>query len=192
MPRAYLQRQYKRRFLRPILRYRLNGSVLAWTCFWGVGWGVTPSVGLQTVFVLITWFVSDRIMGHRFNWPIALVLTLITNPFTMLPIYFFYFGLGCYAVDCTLSADLLFAALRQGEFWSAVAAASGTILESYLLMWLGSVPFVIAGALGGYFFGLLLGNKLEARRNERALRRRARTRAAHGKSGGSLGGVPGE
>jgi hypothetical protein len=165
---------------------------LAWTCFWGVSWGVTPSVGLQTVFVLVTWFISDRIMGYRFNWPIALVLTLITNPFTMLPIYFFYFGLGCFAVDCSISSEALFDALRQGEFWSAVAAASDTIIEAYALMWLGSLPFIAIGGLAGYFFGLLLGNKLEKRRQERANRRRERARASHSHSGGSLGGVPSE
>ncbi|MEQ9813134.1 MAG: DUF2062 domain-containing protein [Azospirillaceae bacterium] len=175
MPRTYLRRQYRRRFLRPVIRYRLNGPMLARTCFWGVAWGLTPSVGLQTLFVVITWWIVDRVMGFRFNWLIALVLTLITNPITMAPIYVFYLGVGCTMTNCTMptaEVDRFVAALVDFNLLELASSAGLLVGEPYALMWLGSLPFVIILSPIAYFFGRKLGDRMEHRRQEKAARRR--------------------
>ncbi|MEO1225787.1 MAG: DUF2062 domain-containing protein [Pseudomonadota bacterium] len=174
-PLGYFGRMFRRRFLKPVVRSRLKSDVLARTCCWGMVWGLTPSVGLQAVAVMICWVIADRWLKYRFNWPIAMVLTLVTNPFTLAPIYAFYFTVGCGIIQCDMRMGALNQAVRaleQFELMDFLSLSAGPLLHAFAITWLGSMPFVIAGSIGGYYFGRYVGAKIEDRRFKRMARRR--------------------
>jgi len=174
-PLGYFGRMFRRRFLKPVVRSRLKSDVLARTCCWGMVWGLTPSVGLQAVAVMISWVIADRWLKYRFNWPIAMVLTLVTNPFTLAPIYAFYFTVGCGIIQCDMRMGALNQAVRaleEFELLDFLSLSAGPLLHAFAIAWLGSMPFVIAGAVGGYYFGRYVGAKIEDRRFKRMARRR--------------------
>ena len=182
-PLGYFGRLFRRRFLKPVVRSRLKADVLARTCSWGMIWGLSPSVGLQAVAVMVCWVIADRWLKYRFNWPIAMVLTLITNPFTLAPIYAFYFTVGCGVIQCDARMGALnraIRALQDFELLDFLTLSARPLLHAFAITWLGSIPFIIVGAVGGYYFGRYVGSKIEERRFKRMARRReqAEKRAA--------------
>jgi len=172
---GYFGRQFRRRFLKPVVRSRLKANVLARTCCWGMIWGLTPSVGLQAIAVMFSWVIADRWLKYRFNLPIAIILTLVTNPFTLAPIYAFYFTVGCRMIGCDVRARALnhaIHALQEFELMNFLTLSAGPLLHAFAITWLGCIPFVIVGSVGGYYFGRYVGTKIEGRRFKRMARRR--------------------
>lgn len=170
----FIRRHYFRRFLSPINRMRLTPETVGRTCLFGLMWGLSPTVGVQVAGLALTWIVVDKVLGHPFNFPIALVLTGITNPLTVVPIYGLYFTAGCWAIDCNISeyhvqgvvrsiAELDVLGLFEKSF-EAIAVPLGITL-------LGSIPFVAAGSVVGWYFGRSIGHRLEHRRETRAGKR---------------------
>lgn len=138
-------------------------------------WGLTPSVGLQAVAVMICWVIADRWLKYRFNWPIAMILTLVTNPFTIAPIYAFYFAVGCGMIQCEVGGQALnqaIHALEDLQLMDFVTLSAGPLLHAFAITWLGSMPFVIVGSIAAYYFGRYVGAKIEERRFKRMARRR--------------------
>jgi len=167
----FIRRHYFRRFLSPINRMRLTPETVGRTCLFGLMWGLSPTVGVQVAGLALTWIVVDKVLGHPFNFPIALVLTGITNPLTVVPVYGLYFTAGCWAIDCNISeyhvrgvvqsiAELDVTGLFEKSF-EAIAVPLGITL-------LGSIPFVAAGSVAGWYFGRSIGHRLEHRREARA------------------------
>jgi uncharacterized protein (DUF2062 family) len=68
----------------------------------GLLWGLTPTVGVQITGLSLQKalaFALNKISGGylsilEFNFPLAIALTWISNPFTMLFLYFGYYYLG--------------------------------------------------------------------------------------------------
>lgn len=174
----FIRRHYFRRFLSPINRMRLTPETVGRTCLFGLMWGLSPTVGVQVAGLALTWVIVDKAMDQPFNFPIALVLTGVTNPLTVVPIYGLYFTVGCRAIGCDIAeyhvqgvvraiADLDVTGLFAKSF-DAIAVPLGITL-------LGSLPFVAAGSVAGWYFGRSIGHRLQHRRDARA-RRRAVTR----------------
>jgi uncharacterized protein (DUF2062 family) len=53
---------------------------------------MTPTVGVQTVFILVTVILTRRFF--YFNAPAAMAATYVSNPVTMVPLYYFWYRLG--------------------------------------------------------------------------------------------------
>ena len=60
----------------------------------GLVWGLTPTVGIQIIGVSLTWLVARRLFGWNFNYLIALAWTVVTNPLTLLPLYYVFYVTG--------------------------------------------------------------------------------------------------
>src|SRR5690606_25854329 len=121
---------------------------------------------------------------------IALVLTLITNPLTMGPIYLFYFGIGCGMVDCTVPTgelDRLIVAVFDFNLFEMASSFGALVGEPYLLMWLGSLPFVVVLSPLAYLFGRKLGDRMEHRRQVRQAKRRQHVLAKDAAAGNLAG-----
>lgn len=170
-PLRKLKRQYFRRVLRPISRLELSPTHVANTMCVGLGVGLIAPPGVQLAVVGVIWGVG-RFVGLRFNLAVACVLTLITNPFTFVPIYTMYFGVGCWMTTCGAGNFQVESLLQtfQDEGTMAVLRQSGYFM---LLILLGGLPFSVSGGIFGYYFGRTVGRRLQHRRETRVERRRA-------------------
>jgi len=177
---SLIRRHYFRRVLSPINRMRMTPDSVARTMLFGLMWGLSPTVGFQLIGLTVTWIVVDRRLKYRFNYPIALLLTGITNPLTVSPIYGLYFVVGCRITDCEVGSfgvRRIVAAIAELDFLALFTRSWDAIAEPMAITLLGSVPFVVAGAGLGYYFGRVLGVQLQHRRDRRQ-RRRDRAAAA--------------
>ncbi len=166
---TYYRRQYFRRFLRPINRLRMSPDHVGMTVAMGVLIGLCVPPGCQLAVIGLFWLVGRQI-GWSFNFPIALLLTGISNPLTFAPIYSFYYVAACTVVECHTGSYGVEAVLRrfyEEPPWRVLADAWPIVATVFL----GSLPFGIAGAVGGYHFGQYVGRRMQQRRQKRQERR---------------------
>ncbi len=170
-----LRRFYLMRVVRPMHRMELSPGVAANTCALGVGCGLIAPPLLQLVALAIAWLPA-RFLGLRFNVAIAAVLTLVSNPFTYLPIYSTYAVVGCRLTGCSSSefgVEAMLTLLNQ-EGALAMLQRSGELLR---LLLIGGVPFSLAGAAAAYLIGHQIARKLGERRIKARAKRRRRAAA---------------
>ena len=60
----------------------------------GVFWGLTPSVGLQTIEIALTWFIGRRVFKRDSSLLQALIWVWVNNPITMIPLYYAFYVTG--------------------------------------------------------------------------------------------------
>lgn len=127
--------------------------------FWGFVVGATPAVGLQTVMYLAiaTLLGANRVSGIGPVW--------ITNPVTIVPIYYFNWRVGTFLVTGTLETSAAsreaIAHLFEGEPGSGLGVVSRFVSVDFWLavweliasagleLWIGSLFVgVISGAFG--------------------------------------------
>lgn len=130
----------------------------------GLVWGLTPTVGIQIIGVSLTWLVARRLFGWNFNYLIALAWTVVTNPLTLLPLYYVFYvtgelmlsgglgGLGGYQAfvglwDRTFAPDTSWSE-EVGTYFSVIVRDWG------LRLFLGSIPYAALAAAIGYWWGL--------------------------------------
>jgi uncharacterized protein len=123
--------------------------------------GLTPTMGLQTVLMLL------GAMLFRANFLAAYAVSFVSNPLTLAPLYFAFHELG----DLVLS-------------WLPVSLPEVVGLEEQIVhdakaMLIGSLLLAIPAAVAGYFLAIWLWRK----RQRRTEARRQRLSAARGDSG---------
>ena len=131
----------------------------------GMAWALTPSLGVQMIFCLITWFIAKRLFNWEFNLFVAIAWTWTTNVLTAIPCFYLFFVTGqlfLWRVD-DLSGYIEFS--RQWEelisqnqkmdffskLWADMSIA-GRVWGGPLL--LGCLPWSITGGLLSYFLSL--------------------------------------
>lgn len=172
----FFRRRYFKRVLRPINRLELKPATVGRTMAVGLLWGLSATVGLQVIGVTLFW-LAGRWLRRPFHYPVALLLTAVTNPLTVAPMYSLYFVVGSVilwtpAVE-EVAVDALVARLTEAGAWQI-------ILDSgwfFAVCFVGSLPFAVAGTVAGYYFGRYVGYRLSNRRFARR-KRIADTKAA--------------
>ena len=91
------ERLTPRSLLRKILLLDDTAHSIALGTAIGMFIGMTPTVGIQMILVLCLAFAT-RPLFH-FNKVAALLTVYISNPFTVLPIYWFNYSIGTYFVE---------------------------------------------------------------------------------------------
>lgn len=166
----FVRRRYFKRVLRPINRLELEPAAVGRTMAAGLLWGLSATVGLQVIGVTLSWLVA-RWMRRPFYYPVSLVLTAITNPLTVAPMYSLYFVVGRTILWMPtaeeVAVDGLVARLTEASAWQIILD-SGWFFAICLV---GSLPFAAAGAVAGYYFGRYVGYRLSRRRIARRERR---------------------
>ena len=166
----FVRRRYFKRVLRPINRLELTPATVGRTMAAGLFWGLSATVGLQVIGVTVSWLVG-RWVRRPFYYPVAMLLTAITNPLTVAPMYSLYFMVGSVllwrpAVD-EVALEALVARLTEAGAWQI-------ILDSgwfFAVCFVGSLPFAVLGTVAGYYFGRYVGYRLSRRRFVRRKRR---------------------
>lgn len=112
--------------------------------------GLTPTVGIQiSLMILSSWL-------FRANFLAAFMVSWVSNPLTMAPLYFAWHSIGEAAFGWLLAP------------LARLSGISGNIIEGSTRMLAGSLMTAIPAAIGGYFLSVWITHKRQARR---ALRR---------------------
>ncbi|MBT5049195.1 MAG: DUF2062 domain-containing protein [Rhodospirillaceae bacterium] len=144
----------------------------------GLAWGLTPTVGVQMIFVFICWVVARRFIRRDFSLIIALAWTWTTNVITLFPCYYLFYMTG--QVMLGRFDDLS----GYGEFmklWdSNVAAESGmgywewlwtytvVLIKGWgLPMLIGCLPWSALGSWAGYVWSLRFVRRYRTNRSRR-------------------------
>jgi len=107
--------------------------------------GLTPTVGIQTFIMLIASLV------FRANFPAAMVVSFVSNPLTMGPLYYGFNRLGGWLMDLLPISHAPVSGLGQG------------IANETLAMVIGSLVIAAPAGLVGYALFLFLWRKLKLR-----------------------------
>jgi uncharacterized protein (DUF2062 family) len=138
----------------------------------GVFWGVTPFLGLQTLFMLATWQAMKHLLRKDASIVQALVWAWINNPLTMIPMYYAFYltGLRLMGHAVPFGGYEAFAAL-WAESARAPTMLDGAELiarEVGLPLVAGSAPFALVGSWVAYVWALRV-----VRRRRRRLEKHA-------------------
>ena len=173
---------------------RLSPSVVGRTAVVGLAFGLTASVGIQVIGVFLFW-LAGRAVRRPINLALAVLLTGVTNPLTIAPLYSVYFLTGCAVIQCdksVISIEPLLTAINAIDFKGLFTGSWDTALGSFgqlgagswetiglplAITVLGSLPFAVVGSVAGYYFGRYVGDRLHHRRVRRAALRAKRAQA---------------
>jgi uncharacterized protein (DUF2062 family) len=155
----------------------------------GLAWGLTPTVGVQMIFVFVCWVLGRRLFKWDFSLIIALAWTWTTNVITLFPCYYLFYMTG--QVMLGRFDDLA----GYGEFmklWGSNVAAESELgywewLWTYtvllikgwgLPMLIGCLPWATLGAWVGYFWSLRFVRRYRAARSRRRAEKAGSTAGA--------------
>lgn len=117
-----------RALLRRILMLHDSPHSIALGTAIGMGIGMTPTVGLQLIMVTILAALTYKLF--YFNRAAALLTVYISNPLTVVPIYYVLFRVGNLFVPGEVTREELAAVLRYDGFdgwWQAVTRLAAEI-----------------------------------------------------------------
>ena len=117
-----------RKLLRSVLALDDSPHAVALCVAVGMFVGMTPTVGIQTVIVLAFLTITRRFF--YFNTAAAMAATYVSNPITMVPLYYFWYKLGAMFVggQATLEQfELLLDFEGMAGWWQAVCTIGAEV-----------------------------------------------------------------
>ena len=117
--------------------------------------GFSPTIGLQMVLCLIISLTANYFRKNTFNTVIALIGSLVVNPFTMVPTYTLYYFTGCQILTCDASVSFQ----DSGQIQQILMLGG----EGALVILIGSIPFMVIGLPVGWWLGRLVERFFERR-----------------------------
>jgi uncharacterized protein (DUF2062 family) len=164
-----LWRTVRERLIQPMARAQGSPTSIARGTAIGTWVALTPTVGIQMFLVTVL------AIPLRANLPIPLALVWVSNPFTVIPMYYSYYWLGTFVLGIETRGYRGLAASFSEQI--AAIADQGLLTSLGILgaevLWplaVGSVILATAMAIPAYQVGL----RLAARRRARMLREQAR------------------
>ncbi len=133
----------------------------------GLGWAMTPLVGIQMALVALTWSLAKKWHWH-FSLSLALAWTWVTNVVTMAPIYYVFYLTGqvmrCQFDDITgyeslkiLIEDVF---LKEVSLLEQIKAFCALFFIDWgVSMFLGCIPWGILSIFLGYHMTLRFEEK---------------------------------
>ena len=134
-----------RQWLRAILQLQDTPHSIALGTSLGVFIGLTPSFGIQMMLVLTLAFLTKPFF--HFNRFAALVAVYVSNPFTMVPIYWFNYRIGAIFTDTRITWENfveLFQYSGYSEWWGTITTVFYTL----------GTPLIIGSLIVASFFAL--------------------------------------
>ena len=89
----------KEKFINPVLHSRAPVSEVSLGVAVGIFMGFTPTVGVQMYLVAIVWTIYRYFFGRHFTLPVGVAMVWISNPFTMVPMYYVFLVTGYLVFD---------------------------------------------------------------------------------------------
>ena len=132
----------------PVHEVALGASV-------GVFLGLTPTVGIQMYVVLMLWLLFRYVFRIRFNMLTGMTLIWLSNPLTMIPLYYTFLVTG-QGMQEMAGVDLLPVSYMA---FSAAVGRLGEIGELDILQWLYNAAKVL---IVDYGWPMVLGSLVYA------------------------------
>lgn len=160
-----LDRIRKYYYLR-FIRLKGDPRSLAFGTALGVFVGLTPTIPLHTIIILLVAFVTrtSAIAG-------ILVSLIVCNPLTYLPIYYFSTIIGNAVTPYELNwarVQAVVAALSSSEgFVQSFNLLAGLGRETVVVLLVGGSIFALPFAVVSYYFALRIFIKIRAKRREK-------------------------
>jgi uncharacterized protein (DUF2062 family) len=137
----------------------------------GVFWGLTPTIGLQTLGITFTWLVIRKLFQKDSSLLQAFIWVWVNNPLTVVPMYYVFYVTGLWLTgegDQAAGYGTFATLLEPGDGpWLTKVTSLMTAIGVPLLV--GSVPYAILGALVSYAWAMALVLRRRARRMRRAM-----------------------
>jgi uncharacterized protein (DUF2062 family) len=137
----------------------------------GVFWGLTPTIGLQTLGITFTWLVLRKLLQKDSSLLQAFIWVWVNNPLTVVPMYYAYYVTGLWLTGNAGQAagyETFATLLEPGDGpWLTKVTALMTAIGVPLLV--GSAPYAILGAFVSYIWAMALVLRRRARRMRRAM-----------------------
>ena len=89
-----LLRGLRYRLVIPVFRSTHSAEYTARGVANGVFWGLTPTVGLQTLEITAVWFVGKTLFERNSSLLQAYIWVWVNNPLTMVPMYYAFYVTG--------------------------------------------------------------------------------------------------
>lgn len=176
------------RFLVPFRRNPGQPHVMARGAALGFAIGLSPTMGLQMAIILVLWWIANRLLEKDFSVAVAMAASFISNPATMVPLYYLYYEIGSMILgtDVALSRDAFEhlsgqAGVAQSSSWwdASLNVIAFFWYEVGPAMFVGCLPLMIIGGAGVYVITERLGTAYAAYRQRlRDYSRNARERAS--------------
>jgi uncharacterized protein len=161
-----LRRAVRYRFIIPVFRSSHPAEHTARGVANGVFWGLTPSVGLQTLAIVTTWFVARRVFGKESSLLQAFVWVWVNNPLTMVPMYYAFYLTGLWLLGDARGASSYAAFVA---LWDATAETGWrdrvvTLTRAVgVPTVIGSVPYAVAGSALSYRWAIEIVRRRQKR-----------------------------
>jgi uncharacterized protein len=111
-----------RTWLRALLQLDDTDHSIALGTAIGMAIGLTPTVGIQMILVAVISLLTRKLF--RFNIMAALITVYVSNPLTMIPIYWMLYVVGTWFVEGDVTREQ-FAAIFEyegfAEWWETIA-----------------------------------------------------------------------
>ncbi len=149
------------RIIRPFIQANANPQQIAWGAAIGVFVAFTPTVGIQIYITMGIWACLRYFFKCHFSLPIAIAMVFISNPVTVVPIYYASFVLGKFFLSwLDNSMEPFNYELWRAEFSQIVGVDNQTMLQSIAqgskALWSSfGWPLFLGGGLFAILFSVL-------------------------------------
>tara|TARA_B100000945_G_scaffold281867_1_gene249862 strand:+ start:708 stop:1277 length:570 start_codon:yes stop_codon:yes gene_type:complete len=89
-----ISKHIREKFINPVLHSRAPVPEVSLGVAVGIFMGFTPTVGVQMYLVAFVWTIYRYVFGRHFTLPIGVAMVWISNPFTMVPMYYVFLITG--------------------------------------------------------------------------------------------------
>ena len=164
------RRWLRYRLIIPVFRSPHSAAHTARGVANGVFWGLTPTIGLQTVEIVATWLIARRVFRRDSSLVQALIWVWVNNPLTVVPMYYVFYATGLWLSGRAIPASGYagFSALFDETEASWLARMWAILKFAGFPMLVGCIPYAAAGGAISYRWALLVVE----RRRDRLRRRR--------------------
>ncbi len=133
--RKRLRRTLYEHLIQPFVVSEAPITHVSWGAAIGMFVGLTPTVGIQMYIVAVIWVLCRYLIRFHFNLAIAVALVWISNPVTVLPLYYFFFVTGQVALALDFDLENL-GLIDFSEFSRLFSQKTGVPAETWIESWL--------------------------------------------------------
>ena len=146
------------KLINPVLHSNAPVSEVSLGVAFGVFLGLTPTVGVQMYLVALVWSIYRYIFGRHFSLPVGVAMVWVSNPLTMVPLYYLFLVTGYRLLETQngISYELFTEYLghissTEGTWEMIVAGASFLLVDLGWPMIIGSLVYAVPGFIISYF-----------------------------------------
>lgn len=153
-----MKRWIRFRLIIPLFRSTHSPEFTARGVANGVFWGLTPTVGLQTMEIAATWFVARKVLRADSSLVQALIWVWVNNPVTMVPMYYVFYLTGLWLTGrgglATGYGSFVEVWTRGDMGWLARMTTAAAAVAVPTLV--GCLPYAMLGSIVSYHWAARL------------------------------------